>query len=251
MLLNGNDFSGLFCCLDKKLLVQRFDRVDVDHFCFDAVFCQHLSRCQRLGYHKTGCYDSQILTFPEGHTLSELEFIIRTVIDHRCSQTAETEIYRSHILVSGFHSCFCLDIITGVDNNHAGDHTHQGNIFVALMGCSVLSYRKTCMSGSNLHIQMRITDGVSHLLKGTACCKHGKRTHEGNFSCCGKTGCNACHITLCNTAVDVAIRKYFFKHTGFGGFSKVSIQNHEIFMLFSQFHQSVSVTLSGSDLLYF
>ena len=85
MLLNGNNLSGLLCCCNKQLLIQRFDRVDVDDLCLDAVFCQHLSSCQGLGYHETGGYDGQILAFPEGKALADLKFVIRTVIDHRCS----------------------------------------------------------------------------------------------------------------------------------------------------------------------
>ena len=225
--------------------------MDVDDLCLDAVFCQHLSSCQGFRYHETGGYDGQILAFPEGNALADLKFVIRTVIDHRCSQTAETEINRSYILVSGFYCCFCLDIITRIDDNHARNDAHQSDILVALMGCSVLTYGKTGVSCTDFHIQMGIADGVSHLLKSTAGRKHGEGAHEGNLSRSGKTGCDACHIALGDTAVDVTLRKYLLKHTGLGSLSKVSVQNHKIFMLFAQLYQGISVTLSGSDLLYF
>ena len=52
VLLNGNNLSGLLCCCNDQLLIQRFDRVDVDDLCLDAILCQHLSSCQGLGYHK-------------------------------------------------------------------------------------------------------------------------------------------------------------------------------------------------------
>jgi hypothetical protein len=36
VLLNGNNLSGLLCCCNNQLLIQRFDRVDVDDLCLDT-----------------------------------------------------------------------------------------------------------------------------------------------------------------------------------------------------------------------
>ena len=34
--------AGCLCCLYDKLLIKRFDRVDIDHLCIDPVLCQKL-----------------------------------------------------------------------------------------------------------------------------------------------------------------------------------------------------------------
>src|SRR5699024_12540697 len=62
--------------------------------------------------------------------------------------------------------------------------------------------------------------------------------YKRNFSCSCKTCSDAYHVALCNTAVNVAFRKLFLKHSSLGSCSKVSIQNNDIFMFFSKFYQS-------------
>ena len=42
--LNGNDLSGLLCCCNDQLLIQRFDGVDVDDLGINAVCCKFLDR---------------------------------------------------------------------------------------------------------------------------------------------------------------------------------------------------------------
>ena len=42
MLLYREHSAGCLCCLYDKLLIKRFDRVDIDHLCIDPVLCQKL-----------------------------------------------------------------------------------------------------------------------------------------------------------------------------------------------------------------
>ena len=46
MLLYGYDFSGCLCCRYDKLFIERFDRVDVDDLCRNAILCKHLGSFQ-------------------------------------------------------------------------------------------------------------------------------------------------------------------------------------------------------------
>jgi len=50
----------------------------------------------------------------------------------------------------------------------------KADILVTLMGSAILTYCDTCMSCTDLHIQMRVTDRVTYLLECTSCCKHCK-----------------------------------------------------------------------------
>jgi len=119
------------------------------------------------------------------------------------------------------------------------------------MRCTVFSYGNTGVCCTDLYVQVRISYRVSYLFKSTSCCKHCKRTCKRNFSCGGKTCCDTDHVTLSDTTVNMAFRKYFLKHTGFGGSCQVCIQNYQVFVLFSQFYQGVTITFSGCNFLYF
>ena len=155
------------------------------------------------------------------------------------------------MLISSLYSSSCFNIIRRIDHNHARDCTHQRDIFVALMSSTVFTNRDTGMSSTNLHIQMRIADTVSDLFKSTACCKHCKRTCKRHFAGCSKTSCDTHHIALSNTTVDMSFRKFLLKNTCLGCFSKVSIQNDNLFMFLAKLYQSMTIAFSCSDFLYF
>ena len=225
--------------------------MDVDDFGIDAVCCEHFCGLHAFINFQTGCKDRNIVAFTKDNTFAELKFIGTLIIEYRDCQTSETHVNRSDIFISSFYGSSCFHIIGRVDDHHARDHTHQSDIFVALMCGTVFTDRNTGMRSTDLDIQVRITDGVADLFKSTACCEHGKRACKRNFSGGGKTSCNAHHIALCDTAVDVSFREYFLENSGFGSSGKVGIQYNQIFMFFSDFNKSISVALSCSDFLYF
>ena len=135
--------------------------------------------------------------------------IILFVIDHRNCQSSKTKIYRTVVLISCFYCCLCFYTVARIDHYHARNGTHQCNILVTLMGCSVLSYGDSRMCRTDLYIQMRISDGVTHLLESTSCCKHCKRAHKRYFSTGRKSCCDSCHICFCNSTVDMPLRELF------------------------------------------
>src|SRR5699024_5450662 len=102
----------------------------------------------------------------------QFEFIIRSVIDHRNSQTSESHIDRSYMLVSRLNHSFRLDIIGGGSNHHAGNASHKSEVLAALMRRAVLANGNSAVSRADLHVQFRITHRVAHLLKSAACGKH-------------------------------------------------------------------------------
>ena len=118
------------------------------------------------------------------------------------------------------------------------------------MSCAVLTYGNSAVSCADLYIQLRIAYRVAHLLKCTSCRKHGKSADKRNFACRSKSGSDTYHIALCDTTVNMTLRKFFFEHCSLGGCSKVSIQNNKILMFFSKFHQSSAIACSCSDFLY-
>ena len=95
--------------------------------------------------------------------------------------------------------------------HYARNHSHQGKILQALMCGAILTYRNTAVSCSDLYIQLRISDGVTNLLISTSCCKHCKSTCKGNLTCGSDSCCNTHHVALCDTAVNVTLREFFFQ----------------------------------------
>ena len=251
MFLDGHHFAGLFCRSNHQIFIQRFDGVDVDDPGVDAVCLQQLGSLQRLGYTQAGGDQRNILAFPQHHALAQLKFVIRVVVDHRHSQSPEPQIYRTVMVNGSLHGSLCFHIIRRADDNHPRDSAHEGDILVTLMSGTILTYGNARMSGADLHIQMGITNRIADLLKGTACRKHGKGADERDLACGGKACCDAHHVALSDTTVDMSLRKCFLENTGLGGSGQVRVQNDQIRILCAVLCQRVAVALSCCDFLYF
>ena len=107
------------------------------------------------------------------------------------------------------------------------------------------------MSSGNLHIQMRISYGVTNLLERTASSEHCEGATERDLACSSKTCCDTYHIALCDTAVEEAIRICFLKYACLGCAGKVSIQYQNVRILSAELLQRVAIAFSCCDLLYF
>ena len=75
------------------------------------------------------------------------------------------------------------------------------------MGCTVLAHGDTRMGCADLYVQMRVADRITNLLEVTSRRKHGKGTDKRYLATGSKTCRNTCHITFCNTAVYMTVRK--------------------------------------------
>ena len=138
----------------------------------DSLSCKHLCSIKCISYLETCCYDGNITSVKKLNALADLELVITVVIDDRHCKTSESEIYRSLKFVSSLNCSLCFDIICRADNGHAGDHTHESKILVALMRSTVLTNRDTGMSSADLNIKLRVSDGVPYLLVSSACSEH-------------------------------------------------------------------------------
>ena len=150
--------------------------------------------------------------------------------------------------IRGAHHSFGLDIIRRYHDHHARDGAHQRKVLVALVGCAVLADRDTAVGRSNLHIQLRIADGIPNLLIGSARRKHRKRARKRDAPGRGNAGCDTNHVLLGNAAVDVALRKCLAEHRGLCGTREIGIQYEEILMFFSKFREGSAVALAGRNL---
>ena len=149
------------------------------------------------------------------------------------------------------YCCLCFHVIRWIQNYHSRDRSHQGDILITLVGSPILSYGDTRMGSSDLYIQLRIGNRVANLLKSTSCGKHSKRTSKRNLTGSGKSRCNTNHITLCDTTVNVSVRKCFLEHSRLCSSGKIRIQNNQVLKFCSQLCQGISITLTSRNLFYF
>ena len=90
--LHGDDLSCLRSAAEDQLLIERLDGMDVDDFRADALFRKLLSR-DKGRIHAEACgYDRYVRSFSQKNAFSDLELIVRSVIDYRNRIAAESEI---------------------------------------------------------------------------------------------------------------------------------------------------------------
>ena len=225
--------------------------MDIDHFCIDSVCCKLLSCFKNRCNAKSVCDDGKVFSLAENDTFAKFKFIIRSVIDNRNGKTSESHVYRSLMLISSSNHSLCLDIIRRACNNHAWNYSHKGKILQTLMCSTILTYGNTAVSCSDLYVQLRIADGVTNLLISTSCCKHRESTCKGNLACGSDSCCDAHHVTLCDTAVNMTLRELFFEHACLCSCGKVSVQNDKILVFFTQLYKGTAIACSCCDFLYF
>ena len=148
------------------------------------------------------------------------------------------------------YSSLSFYIIRRIHNDHPRNRAHQRKILTALMGCSILADRDTCMSCSNFYVEMWICDRITNLLKSTSCCKHCKGTYKRDLSCRSKSCCNTHHITFCNTTIYMSVRICFLKDCSLGRCCQIGIQYDKIWILLCIFLQRISVAFSCCYFLY-
>ena len=119
------------------------------------------------------------------------------------------------------------------------------------MGCAVLTDGDTGMGCADFNIQVGVTDGVTHLLERTACCKHRKGAGKRNEALRGKTCCNTHQVRLGNAAVEEPLGKCVFESNGHGRLCKVGVQNHQFIIFCAKLGQRVAIGLSCCLLYYF
>ena len=80
------------------------------------------------------------------------------------------------------------------------------------MGSTVLADGQAAVGGSNLDVQLGVTNAVADLLKSAARSKHGKRGNKRHIAKGGHAGGYTDHVALGNAAVKKAFRIFFCKY---------------------------------------
>ena len=247
MFLTGNDGTGLLCLGNNQILVQGLDGVNVDNGCGNALGCQQLASGQSLLYLDTRRDQGYVGTVCQLHAAADLELVI-LIEDYRNSHTAETEIAGTLHLDSGLHSQTCFHSVGGIQNGHAGDGAHEGEVLVALVGSTVLTNRDTCVGSTDLYVGVRIADGVADLLVGAASRKHSEGRCKRDLAGQREADSHVDHIVLSDTAIEETIGECLLEGAGLGSGRQVCVQNYQILIFRTEFSQRVAVGFAGSNL---
>ena len=80
-------------------------------------------------------------------------------------QAAKTQVERPIGGIGATRRSTGLHVVGRDNHRHAGDGAHEGDVLVALVRGAVLAHGNSGMSRADLHIEMRIADGIAHLPK--------------------------------------------------------------------------------------
>ena len=106
------------------------------------------------------------------------------------------------------------------------------------------------MSSAYLNVEVGVAYGVSYDLESSACREHSEGRSKGYLAAGSKTGSNAHHVSLCDTAVKETLGELLLEYARLGSGSEVSVEYHEIFIFITKLGKRVAVALSSCDLLY-
>ena len=249
MLLAGDDAAGLVGGGADELLVERLHRVDVDDLGVDALGGEGLGGLERGGDHKTGGHDGHVGALAHDDALADLELIGLGIVEHGHGEAAEAHVDGALEVERGAHGGAGLGVVGGDDHGHAGDGAHEGDVLVALVGRAVLADRDAGVRGADVHIEVRVPDGVADLLERAAGGEHGERGAKDLLARGGNAGGDADHVCLGDAGVIEALGVGGLELAGLGGRGEVRVQDHEVVALGAERHKLLAVAGAGRDLL--
>ena len=239
-----HDTAAITGRVDDALLIEGFYGVDVDDAGGNAVILQLFRSHQRFVDHEAGGHDGNVVAFGQDLGLAPLELVV-AVEDDRDGEAPESHVDRTVILRGGDGRSLGFDGIGRVDDGHAGDGAHEGDVLVALVGCAVFTDGDTGMGGAELDVQVRIADRVADLLEGTTRREHGKGAREDGEAGKAQAGRDADHVLLGDTAVEEAVGVFLLELGGLGGAGEVGVKDHDFLIGLTEVQKAFCVTDAG------
>ena len=221
----------------------------VDDLGVDTIGSERLGSLKRLGDHEATSDDGHIGPLAHDHAATNLELIVLAVVDNRCCQAAEAHVDRSLKLIGGAHASASLDVIGGDDHRHARNRAHERDILAALMRSAVFTDRDARMRSANFDVEVRIADGVTHLLIRTTGGEHGKGARKGDATRGRNAGGKPHQVALGNAGIVEALRVRSLKLTGLRGGGQVGIENHKVIVLIAQLDKCLAIANARGDFL--
>ena len=189
----------------------------VDDLGVNTIGSERLGSLKRLGDHQAAGDDGHIGPLAHDHAATNLELIVLAVVDDRCCQTAEAHVDRTFKLIGGAHASTSLDVICGNDHRHTRNSAHERDVLAALMRSAVFTDRDARMRGADFDVEVRIADGIAHLLVRTTGGEHGKGARKGDVARGRNAGGKPHQVAFGNAGIVEALRVRSLKLTGLRG----------------------------------
>ena len=219
----------------------------VDDLGVNTIGSERLGSLKRLGNHEATCDDSHIGPLAHDHAATNLELIVLVVVDDRCCQTAETHVDRPLKLIGSAHASASLDVIGGNDYRHTRDRAHERDVLAALMRGAVFTDRDTRMCGTDFDVEVRIADGITHLLVRAAGGEHGKGARKGDVAR-GRDASGKTHqVALGDAGIVKALRMSSLKLTRLRSGCQVGIEHYKVIVLIAQLDERLAVAYARGD----
>ena len=192
---------------------------------------------------------TDVLELFKAESFTDLETVIGSLVKNSVKTTVDSDIEGTGCVIS-CHNCIVGFItVSGADNCHTGDGTHQCKVFAALVAGTVFANRQTAVGSADLDVQGGVADGVADLLKGPAGGEHSEGGSEGSEAAGSQAGSNAHHVSFGDAAVEVAVGESLGEHTGLCGAGQVGIQHNNIVVGLTQGHQTLAIAITGGHFL--
>ena len=247
--LGGDDAAGFLCGLLDQRAVERLDRVHIDHADGNAFFCHRFARGQRHLHHHARGDDGHVAAGGQLDALVQFKLVAGDLVGdgvHRGA--AQTQISRAVVVQQRLDGELHLVTVAGAEDLHTGDDAHECEILDALMRRAVLSDGQTAVRTDDLDVQMRIGDGVAHLLPCAPGGEHGEGVGKGLEAAGGHTGGDAGHVALRDAHVKEPLGVLGRKALGHGRARQIGVENDQLRIFFRQLYERLAVGGAGCDL---
>ena len=141
-------------------------------------------------------------------------------------------------------ACSGLGPVRRDDHGHVRDHPHHRDVLDGLVRSAVLAHRDARVARHDLHVQVRIADGLPHLLPGPARGEHRKGARERQLAADGESRGRAHHVLLGNADIEEPVREHLGELRGLGRTRQVRVQHHHVVPFFPEVDQRIPVCIS-------
>ena len=241
--------AGLGGALDDQVGVDGLNGVHVDDLGVNTLGSKLLGSLEGLADHQTAGDDGNVGALAHNDAATQLKLVGLGVVDDRRGQTGKAHVHRAVALVGGARHGAGFDVVSGNDHGHAGDNAHKGDILAALVRGTILAHRDTGVCGTDLDVEVRVTDGIADLLKGAAGGKHGKGAREGNAAGGCDTGGNTHQVALGNAHIEEAVGAGSLELAGLRGGGQVGVEDHKVIVLVGELDEGLAVAYARGDFL--
>ena len=236
VLFGHHDGAGFRRRAADRVAVQRLHGVHIDHPRRHALRFQDVRRQQCLCHQQAVGDQGDVRARRHFDRLADLELLIRSV-DHRRLGPPGADEHRPIVGRRGAHQRLGGCLVGRRDHHKSRQRTRQADLFNAHLRRPVVADRDAAVRSHHLQVRASVGRADAQLLEALVHHEHAEAGDKRNLSGHGQAGSHAHHVRFGDAAGEEAIGKFLRKIRGHGGFRKIGIHHHYVFVLAPQFHQ--------------